>query len=121
MSNTNAETIAVLKRVCEPLGVTVRSYSGRGMYGKECLGFSIDGRTSAAQFAFKLAIELTAAGEEFAIDDLLDRGWSQDSMGMGTIVYVPGFKWEEPSEDEEDVHDDDADNELTGRGGHNIS
>lgn len=103
-------TIAAIKSACDSLGYDApRSYSGRGMYGKQCLGITVDRYTSAPEVAFRLAVELQAAGEQDAIEDLLDAGtWCTDSMGLGTIVYVPGLAWEEPEEADEEEEDADA-------------
>jgi hypothetical protein len=101
-------TIAVIKKACEQLDVDVRSYSGRGMYGKECVGFVVSRGMSAAQFAFSLALELSRMDDHpsalDAVDDLRSHEWRQDSLGMDTIVYVPRLRWEDPEEgaDEEE-------------------
>ena len=36
-----------LKDIIEMAGYETRSYSGRGMYGKECLAFTVDGRVGS--------------------------------------------------------------------------
>ena len=62
-------------------------YSGRGMFGKECIGFTID--ESHIKFAMKLQIMLTDSGEE-ALSLQMQRNCATDSMGRnGTIVYFP--------------------------------
>ena len=66
--------------------VDVRTdYSGRGMYGDKCLGFTVsDQRT-----AFRLVAGMSAV---LGIDETLDitRKASTDSMGRDMIVYFPG-------------------------------
>jgi hypothetical protein len=101
-------TAKCIKEACERLDVEVRSYSGRGMYGKKCIGFVVARGKSAAQFAFELAIELAADDEDGseAIEEFHGRTWCEDSLGLDTIVYVPGVA---PLSDEEE--DDDASDE----------
>lgn len=102
-------TAKAIREACGNLDVTVRSYSGRGMYGKACVGFDVERGQSVARFAFRLAVELSHLGEEGedAISDLCDLEWREDSMGMGAIAYLPGLPWEG---DEEEA----AENEFEG-------
>ena len=101
-------TLDAVKSACTDLDYEVRSYSGRGMYGKSCLGIDVPRGTSAAKVAFQLAVELARLGDEGedAISDLSDLEWCQDSMGMDSIVYLPGLAWEES--EEEEGEDDEA-------------
>lgn len=98
-------------------GYNVRSYSGRFMYGRSCLGFVVDDGT--AMEALGEVLENITNGEHDT-DKILDRvsdlgsllrETRQDSMGLGTIVYFPSIAWNdryesdwapEDSEDEED-------------------
>jgi len=60
-------------------------YSGRGMYGEQCVGFTVEGRNYAS---------LTAAIVRSLDDDMADAMLGRlttDSLGLGTIVYFPGF------------------------------
>lgn len=75
-------------------------YSGRGMYGRTCLGVVHDDGNTPAAFLYILAEEL---GEDFL--DLLSRvGSARDSMGFSTITYYSGITVEgaDAIEDEED-------------------
>jgi hypothetical protein len=65
------------------------NYSGRGMYGAECIGFVIDGSIGSAAMRLGIALNIVL-GEEKATD-LVDRVKS-DNMGLGTILYFPGVK-----------------------------
>ncbi len=56
-----------------------RSYSGRGMYGRYCVGVSIDDYFDAQE-----------------VKKLIS-GSRMDNLGMGYIVYWPGLTW--PAED----------------------
>lgn len=61
-------------------GLDPRSYSGRFMFGKECVGVSID---------------------NFG-DYVLPRGYKTDTLGLGYIVYWPRVEWEGGDDYEED-------------------
>lgn len=54
-------------------GLKPRSYSGRGMSGKECVGASVDHPGNYS----------------------LHPGWRQDSLGLRYIVYWPSVAWPE--------------------------
>jgi hypothetical protein len=78
---------------------SVRKYSGRGMYGKECL--AIDG-DDIEPILLGYLIGLLAA------DDLSDltgylKGMRSDSMGRGMVYYWPYVKFA----GEEESYDDD--------------
>lgn len=61
-------------------GLDPRSYSGRGMFGKECVG-----------------VEVVYPG-----DYTLPKGYRMDNMGRDYIVYWPSVKWEGDDDYEED-------------------
>ncbi|GJA75711.1 hypothetical protein ACV1DG_23215 [Aeromonas hydrophila] len=61
---------------------SIRSYSGRGMYGRYCLGLDIPPGKDATPVAIKM-------GEAFK---LLGQG-SKDSMGHGSILYWPRIRY----------------------------
>lgn len=71
-----AEPVAPIDKTVELIakikaaGGTPRSYSGRGMYGKECVSCS-----------------------NWPCDEDLPAGYSLDSLGMGIIVYWRDVPW----------------------------
>lgn len=101
----SAKTLSAVKTACDNLGYSVRKYSGRAMYGSHCLGIDVDRYTSIGTVCFKIAAALVAAGEEDALEDLADVEWSNDSMGLGAIVYASSLRWEG------DLEEDDCDEE----------
>lgn len=107
-----AKNLETLRDACDNLGYSVRRYSGRAMYGGHChcLGIDVDRGTAPATVAFKLALELAEMGEEGveALEALATTEWSQDSMGMGAIMYAPSLRWTEESEEDEEDKDEDA-------------
>lgn len=79
-------------------GAELRSYSGRSMYGKQCLGIDMESMTDA--FRFALMVE----------DDALCLAFSDpvfDNMGRGIIVYFPDVEVPEGFDNDEDEGEDD--------------
>lgn len=67
-------------------------YSGRCMYGERCFGFDFDSREAEDRF-FDAIRDL-----DEALHDALRKARRYDSMGLGSIVYFPGFlidEWDE--------------------------
>ncbi len=88
------------------LGLEARSYSGRGMYGAECVGVDCEGMTSH-QIVARIVLALCEQGpdgldaaEHFTRDGAV----ASDSMGRGSIVYFPRLPWVEEDEEGEDPH-----------------
>jgi hypothetical protein len=76
----------------------VRSYSGRNMYGRSCLGIDMESMTDA--FCFALSVQ----DEDLAL--LLDSP-AFDNMGRGIIVYFPDVEVPEGFDEDEDEDDDE--------------
>jgi len=79
-----------------------RSYSGRGMYGKSCFGFSVStlaGAVSDVMFA------AYSYGETVMEDlkDLFNKS-NFDSLGKGYIIYFENMPWRDlrPENEEDD-------------------
>lgn len=98
----------ILIEAAEEAGYPARSYSGRGMFGRECVGI-VCPRGEAFSVAAKVAHELLLiAGTEDRADELLGQlarlRASSDSMGRDEIVYFQGVPWpDEEDEEEEEV------------------
>ena len=71
----------------EDAGYEWRSYSGRGMFGKSCVGVTLrnDGEL------FQLGADV---GNDFGLP-------TTDSMGLGIIAYWPRHKIEKQTEEED--------------------
>lgn len=101
-----------LQTMLEDVGADIRSYSGRGMYGKECLGVDIP-RGGLGEF---LASVIEGTPEDH-VSDIAQafRGMQTDQMGLGTIVYFPDVSFTSDEEEEDDetfTDDDDVDEAL---------
>lgn len=96
-----------LIRAIESLGLSPRSYSGRGMYGRSCVGVTLGRNSEVTEFGLGVKLAL-ALGED--AEDLDPR---TDSMGLGSIIYFPNVRWPEGRKDseDEDESDDDEDDE----------
>ena len=89
----------------ENAGIETRSYSGRGMYGKECLGVSID-RGGLGNFIADVLENLDTDRVEEIAEAF--RHLSTDSLGLGMIAYFPGVPYNGSSSDDEDEDSDEG-------------
>lgn len=76
-------------------GFSAQSYTGRAMYGRNCVAFTTEGSLLSAGIALAVA---AADFDEDTLSDLNDLTSSHDSMGYGMVVYFPDVPWT----DEED-------------------
>lgn len=93
----------ILINAIHDAGYEPRSYSGRGMYGRSCVGVTVDRGTSA----FNLAAEIIASSADPVemADSLCKLNVSQDSMGLDSIIYFPNVPWVEEETEENDLDD----------------
>lgn len=73
-----------LKEAIEAAGYTPRSYSGRAMYGRQCLGTTVPNVAQAI-------IDIGAQGVKFNAP-------RQDNMGLDYIIYWPDVPWTKDDE-----------------------
>jgi len=77
----------------EDLGYETRSYSGRGMYGKECFAITVDSPYRAIQeIAYELGLN-NGGDDDEAIP--APRNVAVDNMGTQYVVYWPGVSFTE--------------------------
>ena len=78
-------------------GHDVRKYSGRGMFGKQCIGVEDIPEWTLAMDLMSIAdSDGPRHGDEIQQGDLAElRAPSQDSMGLGFILYWPELEWPE--------------------------
>lgn len=100
-----------LQKAIEELGGDVdfrTHYSGRGMYGRNCIGITGSDRQcnqvigDAVKLAAEDYVDETIDRDEF--NDLVDTLMksSQDNMGLDMIVYWPSVAFEGESEEDAD-------------------
>jgi hypothetical protein len=82
-----------------------QSYSGRGMYGKHCLGVRLDGENLGNLFA--TIIETSRDLPRNEVEDICEEvsEFHTDQLGKGTIIYFPQALF--VSDDSEDAEEDD--------------
>jgi len=95
---SNAQKIE-LKSFCDDNEYDFReNYSGRGMYGKSCIGFV------SSDHPFNVAMKLVAylrfemGSDCELIDVFTNAGSCSDSMGRREIIYFPSIRIEEQDE-----------------------
>lgn len=75
----------------------VQSYSGRGMYGRSCLGVETDDLGDL----FAAVLEELEGEEDTQDVQLAFKSMRTDSMGRGTIVYFPAIPFVGDDDEEE--------------------
>lgn len=98
-----------LQEILENAGYEVRSYSGRGMYGVECLDATISPSNVGQLIAdvIDAVIELTESIPDSDgptnVDDVSKafKSFRQDSMGYDVIVYWEKVKFFDEDESED--------------------
>lgn len=95
-----------LVEVLRSAGFEPENYSGRGMYGRECVGVTISRGQSTFNLAAQLCVEaIDLFGEEEGpdfIEELSRLSVSEDSMGHDSIVYFPRVSWPASADESHD-------------------
>ncbi len=99
----------IIQKLCENTDLNVRSYSGRAMYGRQCLAITCEG---AGQFINQLLH--SAVDEGLDTEDLREIADAcatlrEDSMGLDRVIYFPVIEFCD-SDDEGD--DEEEEEEL---------
>ncbi len=98
------------QKLLKSMDLNVCSYSGRGMYGKVCLGVEVDGDETIGRFVSAVFFEISYLlrnvedndDPELAkvgVHNLLDEAseafntFQKDKMGLGQIFYFPDVKY----------------------------
>jgi len=103
-----------LQQLFDEAEIETRSYSGRSMYGKECLAVDLNKGLGDFIADVLYAMQEPARRRGEAHDEIAEafRGMVTDSMGRGIIVYFPGVPFEvdgeEGAEGDDDVEDENA-------------
>lgn len=86
--------VQLIKDVAEEMDADFRSdYSGRCMYGRECVGVVTD---QPFEFCLQLGINIGAQGDTSNQPTDI----RSDSMGRSTIIYFPGIEADQDEEKE---------------------
>ena len=91
------EFISLIIKVSREYGYDPMPYSGRGMYGKTCLGISVARGLCSFNVCAGIAREANYClnQDDFRdfMDDLSILEPREDSLGMGSVVYFPNIPW----------------------------
>lgn len=94
----NDESKSTLVRASiEGAGYEAASYSGRGMFGKTCLSFTVEAGDTECAATAKIMLAAIEA-PDWKADDVACSAFEDartDQMGMGTVVYFPDLPWVE--------------------------
>lgn len=94
-----------LAQLLENAGFETRSYSGRGMYGKQCL--AVEAGSSLDVFSAVLeGVSWSDTPKEDA--DTLAKAFKRartDSLGLGVVVYFPNIPYDKVNEDTDEDND----------------
>lgn len=91
----------ILQQIVDDSGeFTSRSYSGRGMYGKVCLGVTVDRDHTMGEFLALIIESVTDENQDELAEAL--RGLRTDSMGLGEVLYFPKVPYSAEEEDSEE-------------------
>jgi hypothetical protein len=74
------------------LGLSVQSYSGRGMFGKHCLAVTTP--QDFSEIGLGAALMIYAGDNDFEMADLLLQT-QRDQMGLGAVLYWPAVPYME--------------------------
>lgn len=110
MTEKSNETI--FKEAIEDAGYSVFSYSGRGMYGKRCLGIETTRLQNSIQATAEIIGNLAETcrfDEELEIQDFIEMfsNVCQDSLGLGSVIYFPDIDWDEEWTETDKEKDED--------------
>lgn len=89
------DQLQIIMSTAERFDGDVRSYSGRGMYGKTCLGIVAD----SAQFVMSFILDVQQDDPDLAAI-LSSQPMRTDDMGLSIILYWPGISFDAEDNDE---------------------
>jgi hypothetical protein len=98
-------TAEKVKDLLEDAGHETRSYSGRAMYGRQCLAVVTD--DEAADVVVDAMERCAMGGDVESVVELARflHGSRTDSMGRGTVIYWPNIDWADCGAEEEEEDD----------------
>jgi hypothetical protein len=96
----------------ENAGMQTQRYSGRAMFGKQCLGVQCGNPTTAILEALECHITTITGDKHAVIDGVTEfcrllKDPRVDQLGYNKIVYWPSVEWELGQGEEEELEEDD--------------
>lgn len=80
-----------LIELIENAGYEARSYSGRAMYGEQCVALVTD--DPEVYVGAQIVLSADDESEQQKAAQAM-RGARTDSMGLSTVIYFPRFPWQ---------------------------
>ena len=99
--------LKLLKTLIEAAGYEAYSYSGRGMFGRKCVGFTCPDVNTAIADLFEAVFDADvedAANEEEEYETRMSvhnalceaiRKSASDSMGLDKVLYFKSVEWQD--------------------------
>lgn len=84
----------------------VRRYSGRNMFGTQCVGIEVDSLASLAGEIAEIVADIDDEDLRHEFAGIIKR-MRTDQMGLAYIAYFPSMKWPEYREDTNSEDDED--------------
>ena len=85
-----------------------RSYSGRGMYGKQCVGVVVERETKLLGVVAEMVAEATDDEDRDLLVGAFQR-YEIDSLGRDSILYFPRVPWPEKQAAADEDEDEEPD------------
>ena len=91
--------LKLLKALIEAAGYEAYSYSGRGMFGRKCVGLTCPDVNTAIADLFEVVFD--ASGDYDECMDILTalceaiRKSASDSMGLDKVLYFKSVEWQD--------------------------
>lgn len=83
-----------LEEVIEDAGFETRHYSGRGMYGAECVAFETNDPVGDVA---EIVASVEGTEEVYELVKAFKKS-KTDAMGLGTVIYFPTYKYAKATE-----------------------
>ena len=100
MTTTTTNASDFIVKVIEYIGddLELTSYSGRGMYGRHCVGLLCE---DTHQF-YRFLVFAGSIADEYGMnpDEFANIAWRSDSMGRGLVFYAPQVEFISDDDDE---------------------
>lgn len=98
MSDVRKSLARIIEKYCDQeLIQFYPDYSGRNMYGRECVGYVTERGVVREILSLIQYISSNSEDEEYCLSDYIEelKGCKVDDMGMDTILYFPNIKLKE--------------------------
>ena len=96
----NETLINIIEEAASNYDGEIREYTGRSMYGKTCLGITLNDIRKVAEML------VYVAGDDHDLATMLANNLTFDNMGLSVIAYWPTILFDGFTEADDDTDDD---------------